>query len=166
MKDQEIGVHCYDHFFSPTFSRTLRMFKKQSDTLKKAGIAFKAYAAPYGKWDAEFGKALASLGFEFSSEFSYDYDNLPGDTGNGMLQVPVHPICIGSLKRHSYSDEKMIRYFDFVVRRKLAAREPMFFYHHPGMGMNRFLNGFLSRCAGNASLQKRWENFQRGGCGG
>ncbi|MFZ1979610.1 MAG: polysaccharide deacetylase family protein [Bacteroidota bacterium] len=134
MKDQEIGIHCYNHVFFPDIQSNIANIQKAADVLKRTGIAFKAYAAPYGKWNAEFGKALASFGFEYSSEFSYDYDNLPGDPGNGMLQVPVHPICIGSLKRHSYTDEMMIRYFDFVIRRKLAVREPMFFYHHPRDG--------------------------------
>ena len=134
MKDQEIGIHCFDHVFFPDVKSNIANVQRAADTLQKLGIAAQAYAAPYGIWDAEFGRSLASLGFEYSSEFSYDYDNMPGDTGNGMLQIPVHPICIGSLKRHSYTDENMIRYFDFVVRRKLAAREPMFFYHHPRDG--------------------------------
>jgi hypothetical protein len=134
MKDQEIGIHCYDHIFYSDVQSNMANVRKASDILAAAGLTAKGYAAPYGKWNAEFGRALASSGFEYSSEFSYDYDNLPGDPGTGMLQVPVHPICIGSLKRHSYTDERMIRYFDFVIRRKQAAREPMFFYHHPRDG--------------------------------
>jgi hypothetical protein len=134
MKDQEIGVHCFDHIFYPDVESNIANVRKAAGILRKYALEVKAYAAPYGKWNAEYGKALAALGFDYSSEFSYDYDNMPCDPGNGMLQVPVHPICIGSLKRHSYTDENMVRYFDFVIRRKLAAREPMFFYHHPRDG--------------------------------
>ncbi len=81
---------------------------------------------------------LVDCGFEYSSEFSYDYDNLPSVPrlrhGEGTLQLPIHPICIGSLKRHSYSDKQMIQYFENVIQRKLASSEPIIFYHHPKDG--------------------------------
>ena len=133
--EQEIGVHCYEHETYPDYERNVQNMRKAQELMRTAHIRFKGYAAPFGTWNMEVGRAIQECGFEYSSEFSYDYDNVPGrptlQNGEGALQVPVHPICIGSLKRQGYSSAQMIRYFASAVERKLAVREPILIYHHP-----------------------------------
>jgi hypothetical protein len=135
MHGQEIGVHCYDHQTFPDYERNIQNIKKAQAVLHRAKLEAKGFAAPFGLWNEELGRALVECGFEYSSEFSYDYDDLPILTwlerGDSVLQVPIHPICIGSLKRHGYNDTQMIRYFESVIQRKLTMREPMVIYHHP-----------------------------------
>jgi hypothetical protein len=135
MDGQEIGVHCFDHQAFPDFDRNYQNISKAQAILHNSKIRTKGFSAPYGVWNDELGRAIAENGFEYSSEFSYDYDNLPSipqlQQGKGVLQIPIHPICAGSLKRHSYDDAQMIQYFTGIVQRKLALREPLFFYHHP-----------------------------------
>ena len=135
MKDQEFGVHCFHHETFPDYERNVQNIRKAQSVLHDSGYRLQGFAAPFGTWNNELGRAIVDCGFEYSSEFSYDYDNLPSlpqlQNGDGALQVPVHPICIGSLKRHSYTSEQMIRYFAGVVERKIAVGEPIIFYHHP-----------------------------------
>jgi hypothetical protein len=132
---QEVGVHCYDHETFPDYERNIQNIRKAQALLRDSRFRLQGFAAPFGIWNTELGRAIVDCGFEYSSEFSYDYDNLPSvpqlQEGDGVLQVPIHPICIGSLKRNGYNSEQMIRYFASIVERKIALREPIIFYHHP-----------------------------------
>jgi hypothetical protein len=133
--EQELGVHCFHHETYPDYERNVQNIRKAQELLRSAGVRFQGFAAPFGIWNNELGRAIADCGFEYSSEFSYDYDNLPSRPqlhgGEGVLQMPIHPICVGNLKRHSYTSDQMIRYFASVIERKIAVREPIIFYHHP-----------------------------------
>jgi len=135
MDDQEFGVHCFNHETFPDYENNVKNIRKAQTILRNSEFHLQGFAAPFGKWNNELGRAIVDCGFEYSSEFSYDYDNLPSvpqlQDGSGALQVPIHPICIGSLNRHRYNSEQMIRYFASVVERKIAVCEPIIFYHHP-----------------------------------
>ena len=135
MHEQELGVHCFNHETFPDYERNVQNIRKAQALLRESRFRLQGFAAPFGTWNNELGRAIIDCGFEYSSEFSYDYDNLPSlpqlRGSDGALQVPIHPICIGSLKRHSYNSAQMIRYFASVVERKIALREPIIFYHHP-----------------------------------
>ncbi|MGD1044416.1 MAG: polysaccharide deacetylase family protein [Bacteroidota bacterium] len=135
MHEQELGVHCFNHETFPDYERNVQNIRKAQALLRDSKFRLQGFAAPFGMWNDELGRAIIDCGFEYSSEFSYDYDNLPSlpqiRGGDGALQVPIHPICIGSLKRHGYNNEQMIRYFASVVERKIAVSEPIIFYHHP-----------------------------------
>ncbi|MDO9028075.1 MAG: hypothetical protein Q7U68_04350, partial [Candidatus Roizmanbacteria bacterium] len=100
------------------------------------GIDPRGFAAPFGKWNASLAQAIRDLGFSYSSEFSYDYDNLPSPSFvyhglPGTLQIPVHPICIGSLRRQGFTSIEMTGYFIDEIEKKLKMREPIVLYHHP-----------------------------------
>ncbi len=135
MHEQEFGVHCFDHETFPDYERNVQNIRKAQASLRNSKFRLQGFAAPFGIWNDELAHAIIDCGFEYSSEFSYDYDNLPSlpqlHDGEGALQVPIHPICIGSLKRNGYNSEQMIRYFANVVERKITMREPLIFYHHP-----------------------------------
>ena len=78
---------------------------------------------------------LAELGVDYSSEFSYAYDDLPSyPAAGGPLQVPIHPIGVGNLRRQGYAEAEMGEYFEAAVAQASAAGEPLFFYTHPKNG--------------------------------
>lgn len=138
---QEIGVHCYDHSISRSPVLNKENFERALHLLQKNGLHPVGIAAPTGAWNVNVGTAIRDLGFLYSSEFSYDYDNLPSFPRlNGLrspvVQLPVHPTCIGTMRRERMSHEEMVRYFTAVVDRKLALREPVCLYHHPGHRSN------------------------------
>lgn len=132
----EIGVHCYDHAVSHDGDAIRNDIRRAIDVLQSAGISPAGYAAPYGLWNEAMASAVASFSFEYSSEFSYDYDNLPsrpiiGSGYSSVMQIPIHPISIGSLRRQGFTATEMIDYFRRAIERKIMAHDPLIFYHHP-----------------------------------
>ncbi|MEK7251361.1 MAG: hypothetical protein AAB209_13170, partial [Bacteroidota bacterium] len=114
----------------------MKNISKARRKLEQAGISSPGFAAPFGIWNSELAKAIEKTVFEYSSEFSFAYDSLPVYPSNGeqtflTLQVPIHPICIGSLRRIGYTEGQMKEYFRRVIEEKLLRDEPLFFYHHP-----------------------------------
>ena len=133
---QEIGIHCYEHQVYDSYDENLKNISKAKLKLERAGISSSGFSAPFGMWNMELAKVIDKIGFEYSSEFSYAYDTLPlyptnRDVFFYALQVPIHPICIGSLRRTGYTNSQMNEYFRRVIDSKLTRNEPLFFYHHP-----------------------------------
>ncbi len=137
MTGQEIGVHCYEHRVIEQYDEILRDVGRAREALRALGLNPQGYAAPFGHWSPALSRAVDHLAFLYSSEFSLLYDSLPfyqpSRTGvASALQVPIHPICPGSLTRIAYSESDASAYFKSKVDEKLARREPLLFYHHPG----------------------------------
>ncbi|MBI3004912.1 MAG: polysaccharide deacetylase family protein [Ignavibacteriales bacterium] len=139
MENQEFGIHCYSHRVFADYDQNRENIGKALEIFRLENLSARGFAAPFGTWNKGLARAVKELGFEYSSEFSYDYDNFPSqpyfdDRTTGVWQIPVHPICVGSLKRQGYNHARMIQYFEFVLRQKFAARDPLIFYHHPKDG--------------------------------
>ena len=136
MAGQEIGLHCYEHQVYASYEDNFSNIAKGKHLLEATGLKPEGFAAPYGTWNPEIARAVDALGFAYSSEFSYAYDTLPlfprsGGAASNVLQVPVHPICIGSLRKAGFTEVRMKEYFRAVIDQKLLRQEPLFFYHHP-----------------------------------
>lgn len=139
MQGQEVGLHCFEHRTFPDEPRNHRNILRARDAFRNLNIGAVGFAAPFGIWNRALGKVVADFRFLYTSEFAYDHDNLPsipslGRDRRGALQIPVHPISIGSLRRQGYDANAMQRYFLRVAEEKRARREPLFFYHHPKDG--------------------------------
>ena len=130
MNAQEIAVHCYRHSRYDSSGDAVSDIEQALAAMKRALLEPSGFAAPYGQWSAAVREAIDHFGFVYSSEFSYDYDNLPS-TISTMFQIPVHPISIGTLRRLRYTDDEMHTYFMDMIRQKYHQRDPMIFYHHP-----------------------------------
>lgn len=134
---QEFGVHCFRHRTFRSLEDNSANISEAAHLLREHAIDFTGYAAPNGFWNHGVARAAGNFGFEYSSEFSLDYDDLPffpwllGESSK-TLQVPVHPVCIGSFLRVKASDEGMKRYFRWIIDRKMEEQEPVLLYHHPG----------------------------------
>jgi hypothetical protein len=150
MRDQEVGVHCYAHRTFEEADAIRKDVRTALDRMRHAGLAPRGYAAPYGVWSRTVGEALRDMEFAYSSEFSFSYDDLPlvpslGGGRPGILQVPIHPVCLGTMRRHSYSEEQAFAYFDLVLRRCVRSGAPAFFYHHPKDGHPAVLRRLFAR---------------------
>jgi len=133
---QEIGVHCYVHKTFDGYEQNLKNITDAVRAMNETGLKPRGFSAPYGIWNPELARAVDDLGFLYTSEFSYLYDSLPiypmtGECCWKALQVPIHPICIGSMLRVGYKEKQMMDYFEQVVAWKVSRGEPLFFYHHP-----------------------------------
>lgn len=136
MVGQEIGIHCYEHHTYADYPSNLKNIQRAKRELNGVGVHPSGFAAPFGHWNTELAKAVEESGIAYTSEFSFMYDALPfhpvlAGRRFSAMQVPVHPICIGSLKRVGYSEQRMMEYFAMVTHQKLRRNEPLFYYHHP-----------------------------------
>jgi hypothetical protein len=164
MQGQEIGIHCFDH-------RTFSDARRNHENILKAREAFRAinigavgFAAPFGRWNTELGRVIADFRFAYSSEFSFDFDNIPsrpvlGPDRRGALQVPIHPISLGSLRRQGYGPDAMRAYFERVVAEKRARREPLFFYHHPKDGERQVLDALFRATSGPGIVHLTFQEY-------
>lgn len=136
MEDQEMALHCERHLVFDDYERNSNNLKTALSKLETASIDPKGFAAPFGDWNPALAKALEDLEFKYSSEFTLDYDDLPffpplKDGFSAVLQIPIHPISSGRLRRSHFSEEEMLRYFRKLIEEKQRLNEPIIIYHHP-----------------------------------
>ncbi len=127
----EIALHGYEHFTSDAPDKIRHNIQKGYQKLLDAGWVPRGFCAPYGIWNEGLHEALSSFEFDYSSEFTRLYDGTPARIGDTPLQIPIHPVCTGSLARKAYTAEQMAAYFNSVLDRKAGSVEPSLFYHHP-----------------------------------
>jgi hypothetical protein len=163
MLDQEIGIHCYEHKKFGSLEKFRDDVRQAIGVMSQVGLHPTCSAAPYGQWNEEIGEATESFGFQYTSEFSYDYDNLPSfpylrSKFSNVLQLPIHPISIGNLRRQGFDKQDILKYYESLLKRKLAANEPCFIYHHPKNGYEEVLkNIFEFVCQNNISIVRMKE---------
>lgn len=148
MTGHELALHCYEHSTYPDAVSNARNIAEGLRILRDAEIQPDGFAAPFGIWHEQIGTAIRESGFAYSSEFSYDYDNLPsfpllGNAATGVLQVPIHPISIGSLRRQGFNQNQMKSYFASTMGRNSQHHRPVFFYHHPRDGNEPVLHSII-----------------------
>ncbi|MFC1887399.1 hypothetical protein ACFLYK_01170 [Candidatus Cloacimonadota bacterium] len=135
MMDQEIAFHCDRHRIFKDKATNDKFITMGLDKLALHNLSVSGYAAPFGEWNKSLAEVLAEKSFEYSSEFALNYDDLPffPNVGKGynVLQIPIHPISLGRLRRSHFSRSEMIQYYKALIDRKLAEQEPIIIYHHP-----------------------------------
>ncbi len=135
-EEQEIGLHCFRHLIFNNFEDNRTNIQKGIDNLQNFGMIPQGFAAPFGSWNSSLDTALKEFQFEYSSEFVPSYDDLPffpfyDKNFSNVLQIPIHPISLGRLRRSHFSNAEKIRYYKNVIDKKNAASEPIIIYHHP-----------------------------------
>lgn len=136
MKDQELALHCDRHLVFSDYDSNKKNLEIGRDKLNSAGIEMKGFAAPYGDWNPELAKVMDDLNLEYSSEFTLDYDDLPfypfvNGKFSEVLQIPIHPISLGRLRRSHFSPKEMLNYYLRLIDEKFLLHEPIIIYHHP-----------------------------------
>ncbi len=132
---QEIALHGFEHGTSSSYEHVINNIERGLQKLRDEGFDPKGFCAPYAIWDSTMKEVLKQFHFEYSSEFTIGYDGLPfypeNTSGQLPLQIPLHPICTGSMSRKRISEAEMEQYFSKSLKRKLARHYPVVFYHHP-----------------------------------
>lgn len=133
---QETGIHAMQHATYDTYEENKRNIQLAREVLDAQGMHYEGYAAPFGTWNTAVALAEEYHGFSYASEFSLCYDDVPfypwvQERFSPVLQVPIHPICIGSLARAGMTPDHMNNYNQGVIDAKLYAGEPVIMYDHP-----------------------------------
>lgn len=133
---QEIALHGYDHGTSTSYVQIKENIQKGLELMQQANLHPKGFCVPYALWNEGLANALYDFDFEYSSEFTAGYDSDPfypihEGALHPTLQIPIHPICTGSLSRKLADETDMKSYFMDVLDRKVNRFENVLFYHHP-----------------------------------
>ncbi len=140
---QDIQLHCYQHLTFKNYKKNKFNIQKGMHLMQEAGIQVNGYASPFGRWNPSLNQVLEELDFSFSSEFGMGYDDFPffpvfKNNISKVLQIPVHPICIGSLRDKLYKSDEMIAYFQRVIQHKFERNSPIMLYGHPKNEIDQF----------------------------
>ncbi len=132
----DIQIHCYRHWVYDRVEENIKNISAARMLLNKHGINPIGVAGPYGHWNVSFQRALEQLGVEYSSEFGYSYDDVPGrpvinNQESPVTQIPVHPISTGRLAWAKATPKTILKYYQSLIDRQVARREPCFLYDHP-----------------------------------
>ncbi|MDA0987337.1 MAG: polysaccharide deacetylase family protein [Bacteroidetes bacterium] len=143
-KKQELGIHCYEHNQFKNYNLRKSDIQKAISFFKNFNLKQNGISAPFGEWNNEINSIYEEFNFSYSSEFSLDYDNFPfypilKNKFSNVLQIPIHPICIGSLRIASFSEKEMIKYYETIILNKFKMNEPICLYHHPTHGHHNVL---------------------------
>lgn len=144
LRGLDVGSHGYRHHTYRSVEENLANIRRGIETLRTFGIEPSGFAAPHGRFYRPLLFALEILGIGHSSEFGLAYDELPFvPRGSHVLQIPVHPICLGlfleavdgQAARRRSATRHLVRlaceHFLATMQGKYRAGEPLFFYGHP-----------------------------------
>ena len=136
--DQEIGLHCDKHYVYKNKKKNYDNIKSGLDKLLDHNISPAGFAAPFGDWNTALEEALFEHNFSYSSEFAFAWDSLPivrEQNGKKLLQIPIHPISPGRLRRSHFSQKEMLDYYIKLIDKNCEMGIPAVIYHHPAHGM-------------------------------
>ncbi|MEO0021294.1 MAG: hypothetical protein ABIK48_03880 [candidate division WOR-3 bacterium] len=136
LSNQDVQLHCHYHVVYPDIKRNITNYYNGLEKMRLMNLIPSGVAAPYGEWHRAIATAFAKLGFTYSSEFCYAYDDLPSrpvidGTFTPVLQVPVHPVSLGRLIAAGMNEDAMIEYYKNIIDLQVARNEPCFLYDHP-----------------------------------
>jgi len=139
MPDQKIALHCRRHLVFPDYETNKENIENGLSDLRNEGLSATGFAAPFGEWNGNLAKVLEEESFQYSSEFSLNYDDLPFNPAidnrfTSVLQIPIHPISLGRLNRSHFSEEEMWDYYKVHIEDCIKKGNPIFLYHHPSHG--------------------------------
>jgi hypothetical protein len=140
LRGWHVGAHGFHHHAYPDFEQNLRNITRGWLLLERAGLKPDGYVAPHGRFSKSLHDVLAELHISHSSEFGLAYDDAPFEPyPHGVLQVPVHPVCLGVILEAATQSgieaaaviEPAIRYFEQCIAERYQAGEPVLLYDHP-----------------------------------
>ncbi len=159
--EDEIALHCYRHFNSHDVNLMRSDIDKAVSIMKAAYLVPVGYAAPYGLYDSQIDAHLKANGISYRSDFGRAHDGLPV-CENGLLQLPVHPISIGTLKSVKADESEMDLYFETSVQKLSRSFRPVALYDHPNHDLfvqSERMLGVLSALDGMRLTFREWAKF-------
>ncbi len=167
LRGHDVGSHGYWHHTYYEAQDNLKNIRRGIEALQAAGLQPSGYVAPHGRFNRGLLWAMQSLGITHSSEFALGYDDLPFyPPDSSVLQIPVHPICLGLLlealrlsrgqpREVQAASETAAAHLAEAVANKYHAGEPVFLYGHPDGRLGRYpqvLRQTLDAAAGYSGL--------------
>jgi hypothetical protein len=132
----DIQSHGFYHYTYNDYESNVYNIRKAKQVFDKLGIRTKGFAAPMGKWNWQLMRALESEGYEYSSDFAYDYLGLPTYPSrqgvvSSVLEIPIFPVAPELFFRESnYALENVIGYYKGAIDEMADCGLPAIIYAH------------------------------------
>lgn len=168
LRGWHVGSHGYWHHTYRTAQENERNLQRGIEWLEQAGLAPVGCVAPHGRYHRGLAEALERLAVDHSSEFGLAWDELPFfPEGSGVLQVPVHPVCLGLvleaarqldgvLGNTRHAADVTADHFARLIHERYQACEPLVLYGHPDGRLGRYPHVVRRALATTASLSGCW----------
>jgi hypothetical protein len=114
--------------------------------LSRYGIRPRGTASPFGFWFEGYQEAVRKLGFEYSSDFAFDSDDVPCFPYNDSaypLQVPVHVGSIGAFEKALFSREEMFTHLRGTAERAIQDCGCALLCDHPVGRIEKYEEEFI-----------------------
>ncbi len=151
LQGHDVGSHGFWHHTYHDANANLRNIRAGIETLRRAGLEPTGFVAPHGRWNRGVQQVLDRLSISHSGEFAYGTDDWPRyPSGSRVLQIPVHPICLGLAfeaigsrgmndeARRAHAVETIAEHFARWACEQHAAYEPICLYGHPDERLGRY----------------------------
>ena len=139
---QDIQSHSYEHKVYDSFEENYNSMSKADKFISEVARKPTGFVAPFGHWNKNLGKVLEKMNYDYSSEFSLSYDDLPFypflNKKSRIIQLPIYPTCIGLMRMKLYSKKQMKNYFDYLIDMQYKKQMPLFLYDHPNDGVGTY----------------------------
>ncbi len=145
-RNQEVELHCYHHMTYKRENVNRANLNRGVRILKKHGIRPKGVGSPYGFWFQGYQEAIRKAGFDYSSEFAFNSDDVPCFPYNDStypLQVPVHVGSIGVFEKAGFSPEDMFTHLRGTVDKAIRDCGCALLCDHPIGRVERYENEFV-----------------------
>ena len=153
LKDMGVDVqsHGYYHYTYTDYASNRHNIGKAKSFFAGLGIDTKGFAAPMGCWNIPLMRALEDEGYEYSSDFSYDYLGYPSYPSMGrrlssVLEIPVFPVAPEPLFQGKGPNKAAIlEYYRAAIDEMIRCGIPVIVYAHTSdiPGVPELLKGIL-----------------------
>lgn len=154
----DIQSHGFYHHTYNDYKSNRRNIAKAKGSLEKLGINTVGFTAPMGRYNANLMRALEDEGYEYSSDFSYDYLGLPsypciGRRFSRILQIPIFPVAPELFfRQEKYSFSQVADYYKAVIDQMCDCGLPAIIYAHSSIFADN--PGLLNDIADYAIVRK------------
>ncbi len=137
----DVQSHAYYHHTYNDYESNRHNIRKAKLYFEGLGIKTKGFTAPYGRWNASLMRALEDEGYEYSSDFSYDYMGLPSyplikGKKSGILEIPVFPVAPELFWQGTGCDvNSVLGYYKNVLDELTKCGIPAIIYAHTNPGL-------------------------------
>lgn len=143
----DIEPHCFYHFLHQKKAKSQKDYQKAIKALRDIGIQTNGIAAPYGHWNENIDVLYEELGIDFASDFSCSYESIPhfpisNNRISKTLQIPIHPVCFGTLMEAGFNHKEIRNYFHTYISHCYETELPINLYGHPLGRMDKHIDIF------------------------
>lgn len=132
----DIQSHGFYHYTYKDYESNRHNIRKARIFFEELGIVTKGFAAPTGRWNKHLLKALEDEGYEYSSDFAYDYLGLPSYPSLGkrisrVLEIPIFPVAPELFfQQNSCRTDAVLDYYKNAIDEMEYCGIPVIIYAH------------------------------------